>query len=172
MKTLACVLPAVMLALMCAVAPAEGTEPPERSEIILERAPGEAPAAEALAEDYLRVVAGIERGTAGASLKLAEATARVVAFAEESALWGVDADALLENLREAWESLSDGERDAFAENLPLVAELIEDSLADWQARRGVFEDAGAAEPMERLAEFAQNRLAWEVLRDGTRILLD
>ena len=121
------------------------------------------PSAEELADGYFRVIGGVEQGTAGASLKLAQAVADVTTFATDYALWDPAIETLRANMLEAWESLSDEERAAFDGNFINVVELIDSCLEDWESNAGVFEDAGVTEQMEMFVFDPLSRLAWENL---------
>ena len=116
-----------------------------------------------LAEGYFRAIAGVEQGTAGASLKLAQAAAEAADFAAAFELWDPDVELLRSNMLEAWESLTEEEQAAFDDNFVNVASLIDSCLNDWEANQGLFEDAGVAEDMEMLVFDPLNRLAWENL---------
>ena len=121
------------------------------------------PSAEELAEDYFRVIGAVEQGTAGSSLKLAQAAAEVTAFAADHELWDPDIEALRANMLDGWESLADEERSAFDANFMSIVELIDGCLEDWDGSKAVFEDAGVTEQMEMLVFDPLNRLAWENL---------
>ena len=138
---------------------------PGSNEITLERAEAEktAPTPEAFAEEYFKVIGGIEQGTAGSSLKMAQATAAAARFAISNELWDPDVELLRKNMLEGWESLSAEEQSAFDANFIGVAQLIDSCLEDWESNQGIFDDAGAAEDMEALVFDPLNRLAWENL---------
>lgn len=123
---------------------------------------------EELAEDFIQVVAGIEQGTAGASLKQAIAACEVLRFAAGSDLAELGADGLKACLGEAMESVDEEARAAFEENLDGMAALLNACLEDWEANRPLFDDAGVAEEMDALVSDAEVRLNWEMLRDAAR----
>lgn len=133
-------------------------------------ASAEAPSAEALSERYFAAIASLESGTAGASLKAAIVASEVCAFAEEYALYNPDAEALRANLRSALEAMDAAEQAAFWTNFDGVRGLLDASLEDFEANRGVFEDAGVGETMETFMADPLNRLAWENLREATLAL--
>ncbi len=144
-------------------------ETPGRNETAFERADSTLPAppAEAFAEGYFRPIGAVEQGTAGASLKQAIAAAEAADFAVAHELWDPDVEAVFDNMLEAWEGLDEDERAAFDGNFADVAGLVDACLDDWEAYRGLFDDAGAAEVMEMILSDPLNRLAWENLRDIT-----
>ncbi len=125
------------------------------------------PGADAFADGYFRVTAGIPRATAGASLMAAQAACDVLGFAAESKLQLADEATLRANMLAAWESLTDEERTNFDENFPGLDELLNSCFADWEANRGRFDDAGAAEKMEELMADEAARQSWEVLSAHT-----
>ena len=133
-------------------------------------APTEAPSAETLSERYFAAIANLESGTAGASLKTAIAAAEVCAVAEAFAVVDPDAESLCADLRAAFAEMDEAGQAAFRENFDAVRALIDDALEDYEANRGVFEDAGVAEAMDGFVRDPLNRLAWENLRDHTLTL--
>ena len=117
------------------------------------------PGADAFADGYFRVVAGVPRATAGASLAAAQAASDVLGFAA--------ANELRANMLAAWESLTDDERMNFDENFPGLNDLVNSCYEDWEANYGRFDDAGAAEKMEELMADEAARQSWEVLSAHT-----
>ncbi|MBQ8953297.1 MAG: hypothetical protein IJ048_04210, partial [Clostridia bacterium] len=130
-------------------------------------APAEAPTVEALKEGYFDVLANLESGTAGASLKASVASSEVCDFAEAYELYNPDVEKLRANMLAAFESLSADEQTAFQQNFDTILWLLEDCLNDYDANRAIFEDAGVAEVMDEVMYDPLNRLAWENLRDHT-----
>ena len=130
-------------------------------------APAEAPTVEALAEGYFNVLANLESGTAGASLKTAVAASEVCAFAEAHELYNPDVEAMRANMLEAFEGMDEDEQAAFWTNFDTVRALLDECLEDYDANRAVFEDAGVADAMDEVMYDPLNRLAWENLRDHT-----
>ena len=124
-----------------------------------------------LAEGYIPVILGIEQGTAGASLKLAQAAREVAGFAADHDLSGADDANLTACVMIAVEALSGEELSLFAENFGEARGLLDACFEDWEANRPAFEDAGVAD-MESLAGDAAVRLNWEKLRDATQSALD
>lgn len=126
-----------------------------------------APDAEAFADFYFRVVAGIPQGTAGSSLAAAQSACDVLSFAAGNELWLADTDTLRANMLEAWESLTDDERANFDSNFPNLNELLYGSIEDWDANRGIFEDAGVSDIMEELLEDEAAQWSWDTLSANT-----
>jgi len=127
----------------------------------------EAPSAEAFAANYFDVLANLETGTAGASLKAAAAAADVCAFAMDNGLWDAQKPNLRENLLAGFETLDEDGQAMFWEGFESVRALLDDCLEDYEANRAVFEDAGAADTMDEVMYDPLNRLAWQNLRDYT-----
>ena len=142
-------------------------ETPGENEIVLERAPDMIPAPEDYVERYFRPIGALEEGTAGASLKQAIAAADAFAFASEYELWNAGKEALRDNLLAGYDSLTDDEREAFDQHFMDVVHLLDDCLADWEANRALFDDAGVAEVMDAAMADDQARQSWERLRDNT-----
>ena len=138
---------------------------PGADEVVFERAEETVltPEPEDFVEEYFNVIGGIEQGTAGASLKQAEAACDVALFAVDYEMWNPDVDALRANMLAGWESMTDEARAAFDANFMDVVSLIDDCLNDWEAVRGVFEDADVAEEMDAVMYDPLNRLAWQNL---------
>ena len=125
-----------------------------------------------LTEGCFKVIAGVEQGTAGASLKLAEAVCEVGKFAGSYDLSEVDDDNLSVCVLMALVEFSDDEQAAFGQNFDSVSALLDACFEDWDANRAVFEDAGVDEDMDALVADDAARLSWEKLRDSTREILD
>lgn len=125
------------------------------------------PDAEVFADAYFRTVAAIPQATAGASLIAAATACNVLGFAAGNELWLSDVDTLRANMLEAWESLTDEERANFDANFPALNELLNSSLADWEANRSSFDDAGVADTMEELMEDGTSQWSWDTLSAHT-----
>ena len=135
---------------------------PRRIEAVVEELTGKA-----FAEKFWAVLAQMETGTAGSSLKTAAAADKVCAFAAEYELWNPDVKALRGNMLAAFEGLSAEDQQAAQTGFDAVLALVEACMEDWEANRGVFEDAGVAETMDEIVYDPLNRLAWRNLRDHT-----
>ena len=130
-------------------------------------APAQAPTAEAFAEDYFAALTGLEEGTAGASLKMAEAAARVCEFAVAHELYNPDVEPMRANMRTAFEAMDEDARNGFWQGFDAVRALLDDCLEDYDAHRGLFEDAGVVDTLDEVMYDPLNRLAWQNLRDHT-----
>ena len=133
----------------------------------LERVPTPVPSPDQLTEEFFRVVGGIESGTAGASLKQALAIRDVLQFAVRNDLWAADAGTLRDNLLTAWLAMTDEERGAFDANFISLLTRMREAWEDWDAARGSFDDAGAAEAMDPLMDLRSARLSWDILTSNT-----
>ena len=136
----------------------DGFEPP---------APAPAPTVEEFAEDYFALLMGLEAGTAGDSLKTAEAAAKVCAFLVAHDLYNPDVEPLRANMLAAFEALDADAQEAFWQGFDAVRALLDDCLEDYDANRPLFEDAGVADTLDEVMYDPLNRLAWENLRDHT-----
>ena len=107
-----------------ASSPAETTAPVTESAVT-------GPSAPELKEGFFLPVSGLEKGTAGSSLKEANGAMKVLSFAENKLITSisssgdseqshdtVDQDALQSALLDAWNSLSAEEQAPFSENYP------------------------------------------------------
>ena len=68
---------------------------------------------------------------------------------------------------EAWNSLTDDEQAGFESVFQDLSKLLNSCFEDWEANRGSFADAGAADTMEELMEDGSVQWSWEALRDAT-----
>lgn len=75
--------------------------------------PADAPTVEEFAEGYFNVVANLEPGTAGVSLKTAVAASEVCAFAGAHALYNLDVESLRANMLAAFEAMDKDEQASF-----------------------------------------------------------
>lgn len=125
------------------------------------------PTAEAFEFAYFRMLAGLETGTAGSSLRAAEAACDVFSFAAFNGLDNPDIELLRANMLEGFSYLDEDEQAAFWQGFDIVRELLDNCFDDYEANRAVFEDAGVADMMDMLMEDEVYRTAWENLRDHT-----
>lgn len=127
-----------------------------------------APTPEELVENYFKVIGGIQPGTAGSSLRQAQAISSTLSFAGLGHdLWAADIPALRENLLTAWESLTEDEQKAFDESFIPVLTQMRDAWEDWDANSGPFMDAGVGDAMMSLMPLRSSRLSWDVLTSNT-----
>lgn len=121
---------------------------------------------------FIAPVAGLEEGTAGASLKLAQAACEVTGFTAALDLSEVGEDDLTYCVLLSMESLGEMDVEEFAQKFAAVRGQIDDAFANWEANRPAFEDAGVAGDMDALVADEAARANWERLRDCTQELLD
>ncbi|MBQ9465079.1 MAG: hypothetical protein IJU67_07355 [Lachnospiraceae bacterium] len=122
-----------------------------------------APTEQEFVDELFHVIGEIPQGTAGSSLAAAQAAEEVLQFAADHDLANADIDTLRSNMLAAWESMTPEEQSAFDSNLMNVVHMLDDSIADWDANTGVFEDAGVAEAMSALVNDPAAQEAWSTL---------
>jgi len=127
------------------------------AEMTLTREPADTPTAEAIADEYLKVIAGVETDTAGADLKQAAAVVDVYQFCFNHALWLADPETLGANMLAAKALLTEEEAAAFEENEPAITAEAIRLLSEDEAISGFFEDAGLVERIEALRDDATIR---------------
>ena len=145
-------------------------ETPGENEITFARADDirPVPTVEVILSEYIRPVAALEEGTAGSSMKLAQATAGAALFAVRYEMWNPDADELTSRLAEGLSQLSGEELAAFTARFESIRALTDDCLEHWDANAGLFEDAGVIEDMNKIVFDPLNRLAATNLLDMTQ----
>ena len=127
-----------------------------------------APTAEDFADAYFRVVADLERGSAGAVLKAAQTIAKVLEFAEQRDLWNADGEVMQANLDAAWASLTPDEQARFdAAFEDGVLDPADQAFENYASTKRTFEDAGVGEEMARLVSSPEVALSWEFLASAT-----
>ncbi len=126
------------------------------------------PTQEQFIEGFFHVIGGYAKGTAGSSLAEAQAAYKAYDFAQSHRLWSADISTLRSCMLNAWESMTDDERSAFDANFISIITLIKICMADWDANKGVFIDAGVPEDrMEILLQDAESIASWETLSSNT-----
>ena len=126
------------------------------------------PSTQDLVKGYFSVIGNIPKGTAGASLKLAEAAVEVFEFAQDYNLAGCDISALRDNLLNAWQKVLDEEERAnFDENFMDVVTFMDSAEADPAAVAAQLEDAGVKDEFEKLANTAGAWDNWDTLKSNT-----
>lgn len=126
------------------------------------------PSTQDLVKGYFNVIGTIPKGTAGASLKLAEAATEVFAFAQDYNLAGCDISALRDNMLNAWQKVLDEEERAnFDENFMDVVTFMDSAKADPAAVAAQLEDAGVKDEFEKLAAKAGAWDNWDTLKSNT-----
>ena len=127
--------------------------------------------AEEFSAQLFKILTGLEEGTAGSSLKQAQAAEEIVSFAADKQIWNIDAYARTAAITEAWNSLSDEEKALAKQNFDGMAELIDKAFKDYESVSGTFEDAGVGEDMKALSVNVYAKRSWNALRDLVKELL-
>lgn len=127
------------------------------AEMKLAREPMDTPTAQELADEYFKVIAAVETGSAGTSLKQAEAVLGVYQFCFNHALWLADPDTLGANMLAAREMLTEEEAAAFDENEPAITAEAIRLLVEDEAVTEAYEEAGLLEHIESLRNDATVR---------------
>ena len=126
------------------------------------------PSTQDLVKGYFSVIGNIPKGTAGASLKLAEAAVEVFEFAQDYNLASCDISALRDNMLNAWQKVLDEEERAnFDENFMDVVTFMDSAEADPAAVAAQLEDAGVKDEFEKLANTAGAWDNWDTLKSNT-----
>ena len=126
------------------------------------------PSTQDLVKGYFSVIGNIPKGTAGASLKLAEAAVEVFEFAQDYNLAGCDISALRDNMLNDWQKVLDEEERAnFDENFMDVVTFMDSAEADPAAVAAQLEDAGVKDEFEKLANTAGAWDNWDTLKSNT-----
>ena len=167
----------ILCPLLASCSAAKASSPAETAVPIIEPA-ATSPSASELKEGFFLPVSGLEKGTAGSSLKEANGAMKVLSFAENKLITSisssgdseqshdtVDQDALQSALLDAWNSLSAEEQALFSENYPSLAALLDKCFVDFSALSGLFEDAGVLPEMQALMQNPDVVSAWKLLSD-------
>ena len=126
------------------------------------------PSTQDLVKGYFNVIGTIPKGTAGASLKLAEAATEVFEFAQDYNLACCDISALRDNMLNAWQKVLDEEERAnFDENFMDVVTFMDSAKDDPAAVAAQLEDAGVKDAFEKLAAKAGAWDNWDTLKSNT-----
>ena len=123
----------------------------EAAEMVLRRETAPVPTPEEIRQGYYRLLAGLEPGSAGASLKLAKAVA-------EGAM---DTEAFAVNLLAAQEFLSEEEKAVFTQNRGALTEEAVRLLDETEEPGSAYADAGVEEVMDELRNDPSVRLSVE-----------
>ena len=129
--------------------------------VALERQIAEAPSAEDIRREYYQKVIGLEVGTAGASLKLAQTVHDVLQFCSAAAFWSMDDEAFAAHLQAAQDGLTAEEKAAFDQNRGIVTLEITRLLNEEEELGGVYADAGVEDQMIELRGDPSVRLSVE-----------
>ncbi len=133
----------------------------ETAEMVLRRETVPVPTPEEIREGYYRLLAGLEPGSAGASLKLAKAVAEVYRFCGGHPFWAMDTEAFAVNLLAAQEFLSEEEKAVFTQNRGALTEEAVRLLDETEELGSAYADAGVEELMDELRNDPSVRLSVE-----------
>ena len=97
-------------------------------------------------ENIIEEAVSFHPGTAGSSLRRAAAAADILQFATEQKLRNTDCRTAFEA---AWDSTDQETQEYFRENFEGLSRLITSAFNDYDSVKDMFEDAGAAEKMEK-----------------------
>ena len=133
----------------------------EADNMTLKKEIAAAPSAEEILESYYQLVIGMQPGTAGASLKLAEAVRDVYVFCTVNPFWCMDNEAFSNNLEAAQKQLTAEEKAAFDENRGELTLEVTRLLMENEELGSDYTDAGVEEQMEELRNCPDVRLSVE-----------
>ena len=133
----------------------------EAAEMTLTRLIPSAPSSEEIKAGYYQQVIGLEEGTAGASLKLAQAVESVYWFCSICHFWCMDHDPFEKALVDAQNSLTAEEKAAFDRNRGALTLEITRLLDENEEMGSIYEDAGVEAHMIDLRNDPAVRLSVE-----------
>ena len=108
-------------------------------------------------------------GTAGSSLRQAVAAADLLQFVTEQKLRNTDCKAAFEA---AWDSTDQETQEYFRENFEGLSWLITSAFDDYDSVKDMFEDAGAAEKMEKSMAKKNGVKDWQSLCSAVEYVLN
>ena len=108
-------------------------------------------------------------GTAGSSLRQAAAAADLLQFVTEQKLRNTDCKAAFEA---AWDSTDQETQEYFRENFEGLSWLITSAFDDYDSVKDMFEDAGAAEKMEKSMAKKNGVKDWQSLCSAVEYVLN
>ena len=126
--------------------------------------------AEEFSTNLFQVLTAMESGTAGSSLKQAQAAHEILSFAAGHQVWNVDAIARRAAINESWSGLSDDDKALVKKNFGGVADLLDKVYKDYESVSGTFEDAGVGEEMKAFSVNVYAGRSWKALRDMVKSL--
>ena len=145
----------ILLAALCAgLTACAGTTPPESHT-------EETPEAETLQTLFTGITG--YRGSAGSALRNAQGACNLLAFAESADYANISLTNREESVSGAYLSMSDEQREEFADNFADILELMESAFRDYASARGVFDDGGVADTMDSLMNADNARAQWDAL---------
>lgn len=124
-------------------------------------------------ENMFKILTTLEEGTAGSSLKAAQAAQEILSFATSRQIWNMEASARNASIAKAWDGLTDEEKKLvkqyFGEDGSITL-MIEDAFYDYESMKGIFEDAGVADDMAALSQNTYARRSFEALYAAVQAL--
>lgn len=125
-----------------------------------------APTEKQLLDGFFKVVAGIQRGTSGASLKEAEAAVEVFQFAQDYSIASCNIEDLRDNMLDVWEDMTKEQQSDFDASWMGVVQLLDGIMADGTVP-ATFADAGVDEQFNQLKAQKGAWDNWDTLRSHT-----
>ena len=122
----------------------------------------EAPSAEEIRESYYQKVIGLEKDTAGASLKLAQTVQEIFMFCMINPFWCMDGEQFGMNLALAQQMLTAEEKAAFDQNRGALTQEISRLLMENEEAGSIYADAGIENQIETLRNTMEIRFTVEV----------
>ena len=120
-------------------------------------------------ENIIEKAVSFHPGTAGSSLKQAAAAAEILQFATEQKLRNTDCRTAFEA---AWDSTDQETQEYFRENFEGLSRLITSAFNDYDSVKDMFEDAGAAEKMEKSLAKENALKDWQSLCSAVEYVLN
>ena len=131
----------------------------EAKEMKLSRLSPAVPSSEEIKAGFYQVVIGLEEGTAGASLKQAQAVESVFRFCGIGDYWCMDQEAFEKALADVQGSLTAEEKAVYDQNRGALIQEINRLLDENEELGSVYEDAGVEEQMIELRNDPSVRLS-------------
>ena len=125
---------------------------------------------ELLRDGILLPAVSYHPGTAGSTLRSAQAAAKVLSFITENRFHAVPEDQANRLTQNAFALLSGEEQSWLRENLPGLIELIDSVFSDYTALSGRFDDAGADAAVRSALENEAASEDWSRLRGALALL--
>ena len=120
-------------------------------------------------ENIIEKAVSFHPGTAGSSLKQAAAAAEILQFATEQKLRNTDCKTAFEA---AWNITDQETQEYFRENFEGLSQLITSAFDDYDSVKDLFEDAGAAERMEKSMAKDNGVKDWQSLCSAVEYVLN
>ena len=120
-------------------------------------------------ENIIEEAVSFHPGTAGSSLRQAAAAADLLQFVTEQKLRNTDCKAAFEA---AWDSTDQETQEYFRENFEGLSWLITSAFDDYESVKDMFEDAGAAEKIEKSLSEKSAAKDWQSLCSAVEYVLN